>query len=73
MLDKLDHVPIKNTPEEITASVDEMLARANQTWSDDADDVERQRRFRDTLAGANISSRSRIGSQFLKEHANLLG
>ena len=73
VLGQIGCTPIKNTPEEISAGVDEMLARANDTWHVDADDAERQRRFMDALRKAGISSRSRIGSQFLKDHSELLG
>jgi len=72
LLDKLGVTSIKNTPEEIATAVDEMLARTNQTWSDSDDDTKRQRNFRALLAQAKISSRSRIGSEFLRNHAGLL-
>lgn len=71
-LSQLDIVSVANTPEEIVAGVEEMLARAEGFWSESPAEKDRQQRFRNLLADAGIAARSRVGNQYLTAHAHLL-
>ena len=66
---------VRNTPEEIAAVVREMEQRLNGTWRTTEDDEELQRRFQALLTPEHMGygMPSRIGAQFLRENAHLIG
>jgi len=65
---------IHNTPEEITAVVDEMNQRLDGTWVSTEEDEELQRQFHALYQPHHLGfvMRARIGVQFLRENKHLL-
>lgn len=65
---------IHNTPDEISAVVQEMRQRLDGTWHAQEEDEELQRRFRAlyTPEHAGYGMPGRIGAEFLRQHADLL-
>jgi putative glycosyltransferase (TIGR04372 family) len=65
---------VRNTSEEITAVVDEMDRRLDGTWVGHPDEEVLQGRFRAlyTPAALGYGTLGRIGTEFLRQHADLL-
>lgn len=65
---------VDNTPEELIAFSDEMLARLDGTWKAQEGDEDLQRRFRALMPAAYPMSRlpARVGAHFLRAHRDLL-
>jgi len=65
---------IDNTPEEITAVTMEMYERLKGTWQTTEEDEELQRRFWSLIKSNKINRvvRSRVGTEFLRQHRELL-
>jgi len=65
---------IENTPEEITAVTMEMYERLQETWQTTEEDKELQRRFWSLIKSSKINRvvRSRVGTEFLRQHRELL-
>jgi len=64
----------KNSPSQILDACEEMLMRINGQWTDTAEDIELQERFRHVQLGFHAGDRkpARIGAKFLREHQHLL-
>jgi len=64
--------PVKNTPLEIVAGVEEMLSRlSGDAVADEANEL-RQRRYKALLTKSGISGRGQVGRQFLQVHEELI-
>lgn len=66
---------IENTPEEILALVQEMMARLNGTWATTKGDEDLQRRYWEILPPGHrcYGNGSRLGAEFLRQNQELLG
>jgi len=64
----------KNSVAQILDACEEMLMRIDGQWSETAEDVELQERFRRVQLGLKLGDRApaRIGAKFLREHQHLL-
>ena len=65
---------IKNTPEEIKDTVDEMEKRLNGTWKENEEDKDLQKSFWSHFKSSGLHGviRARIGAKFLRESKDLL-
>ena len=70
----VEYEMIKNTPQQIIDVTLEMIQRLNGSWSETAEDIELQARYRKAqeLLPLNGRTPSRMGAKFLREHQHLL-